>query len=48
MKKAPLLTQSAVYPKVIVIGGSLGGLCSALALRFINWDVMFLRNLLWK
>lgn len=38
-KGSPLSTQSAVYPKVIVIGGSLAGLCSALSLRFINWDI---------
>ncbi len=38
-KGSPSSTQSAVYPKVIVIGGSIGGLCSALSLRFINWDI---------
>jgi hypothetical protein len=44
---SPLL-QSAQpdFPKVIVIGGSLGGLFAAIALRSVNCDVEVFENLL--
>jgi esterase/lipase len=34
------------FPKVVVIGGSLGGLFAAIALRSVNCDVEVFENLL--